>query len=184
MKWAGLKCKDSKCEVLKDSIKYLGRMVDEHGIRPEPDAVEAVLTSMSPKTEHQLMSFLDFANYYREFIKGYAEKVYPMQQLIRHKSEKFTWNNAAKESFQSKKKLCEAPVIGMPTEKGIYVLYTDASVIAISGIFHREQAWNAKTVLRPIAYGSKVLSDTEMKYWAPKAEIVAVVSLWKSTRCA
>ena len=30
--------------------------------------------------------------------------------------------------------------------------------------FHQEQEWNGKTVLRPIAYGSKVLSDTEMKY--------------------
>ena len=57
MKRAGLKCKPSKCEILKDSIKYLGRMVDKHGIRPDPDAEEAVLTLKSPKTEHQLMSF-------------------------------------------------------------------------------------------------------------------------------
>ena len=75
-------------------------MVDRHGIRPDPDAVKAVLTWKSPKTEHQLMSFLRFANYYREFIKGYADKVYPMQQLMRHKGKKFTWNNAAEESFQ------------------------------------------------------------------------------------
>ena len=27
---AGLKCKHSKCEILRDSIKYLGRMVDGH----------------------------------------------------------------------------------------------------------------------------------------------------------
>ena len=31
MKRAGLKCKPSKCEILRDSIKYLGRMVDRHG---------------------------------------------------------------------------------------------------------------------------------------------------------
>ena len=70
MKGAGLNCKPSKCEILKNSINYLGRMVDKHGIRPDPDAVEAVLTWKSPKTEHQLMSFLAYANYYREFIKG------------------------------------------------------------------------------------------------------------------
>ena len=50
------------------------RMVDKHGIRPDPDAVKAVLTWKLPKTEHQLMSFLGFVNYYREFIKGYAIK--------------------------------------------------------------------------------------------------------------
>ena len=183
MKRSGLNCKPSKCEILKHSIKYLGRMVDRHGIRPDPDAVEAVLTWKSPKTEHQLMSFLGFANYYREFIKGYADKVYPMQQLMRHKGKKFTWNNAAEESFQRiKKELCEAPVLGMPTEKGMYVLDTDASVVAISGILHQEQEWNGKTVLRPIAYGSKVLSDTEMKYGAPKAEMFAVVTFVEKYR--
>ena len=158
-------------------------MVDKHGIRPDPDAVEAVLTWKSPKTEHQLMSFLCFANYYREFIKGYADKVYPMQQLMRHKGKKFTLNNAAEESVQRiKKELCEAPVLGMPTEKGIYVLDTDASVVSISGILHQEQEWNGRTVLRPIAYGSKVLSDTEMKYGAPKAEMFAVVTFVEKYR--
>ena len=44
MKRSGLMCKPSKCEILKDSIKYLGRMVDRHGIRPDSDAVEAVQT--------------------------------------------------------------------------------------------------------------------------------------------
>ena len=113
MKRKGLNCKPSKCEILKDSIKLLGRMVDKYGIRPDPDAVEAVLTWNLPKTEHQLMSSLGFANYYREFIRGYADKVYPMQQLMRHKGKKFTWNNAAEESFQRiKTELCEAPVLG------------------------------------------------------------------------
>ena len=35
MKQAGLKCKPSKCEILRDSIKYLGRLVDQHGVRPD-----------------------------------------------------------------------------------------------------------------------------------------------------
>ena len=123
------------------------------------------------------MSFLGFANYYREFIKGYADKVYPMQKLMRNKGKKFEWNYEAHVAFENiKRELCEAPVLCMPTENGMYVLDTDASVIAISGILHQEQEWNGRTVIRPIAYGSKVLSDTEMKYGAPKAEMFAVVS--------
>ena len=41
-------------------------------VRPDPEAVEAVLTWKAPRTDTQLMSFLGFANYYREFIKGYG----------------------------------------------------------------------------------------------------------------
>ena len=183
MKQAGLKCKPSKCEILRDSIKYLGRLVDKHGVRPDPEAVEAVLTWKAPKTDTQLMSFLGFANYYREFIKGYADKIYPMQRLVRNKGKKFTWTDEAQVSFENiKRELCEAPVLGMPTEKWMFVLDTDASVVAISGILHQEQEWNGRTVLRPIAYGSKVLSDTEMKYGAPKAEMFAVITFVEKYR--
>ena len=164
MKRAGLKCKPSKCEI-------------QRSVRPDPEAVEAVLTWKAPRTDTQLLSFLGFANYYREFIKGYADKVYPMQKLMRNKGKKFEWNDEAQVAFENiKRELCEAPVLGMPTEEGMYVLDTDASVVAISGILHQEQEWNGRTVLRPIAYGSKVLSDTEMKYGAPKAEMFAVVT--------
>ena len=180
MKRAGLKCKPSKCEILRNSIKYLGRMVDRHGVRPDPEAVEAVLTWKAPRTDTQLLSFLGFANYYREFIKGYPGKVYPMQKLMRNK---FDWSDEAQTAFENiKRELCEAPVLGMPTEKGMYVLETDASVVAISGILHQEQEWNGRTVFRPIAYGSKVLSDTEMKYGAPKAEMFAVVTFVEKYR--
>ena len=95
IKRAGLKRKPSKYEILRDSIKYLGRMVHRHGVRTDPEAVEAVLTWKAPKTDTQLMSFLGFANYYREFIKGYADKVYPMQRLMRNKGKKFEWNDEA-----------------------------------------------------------------------------------------
>ena len=88
--------------------------MDKHDIRPDPDAVEAVLTWKSPKTKNQLMSFLGFANYYREFIKSYADKVYPLQQLMRHKSKKFIWSESVQ---RIKKELREAPVLGMPTKK-------------------------------------------------------------------
>ena len=43
MKRAGLKCKPSKCEILRGTIKYLGRTDSRHGVTPDPDAVEAVL---------------------------------------------------------------------------------------------------------------------------------------------
>ena len=70
----------------------------------------------------------------------------------------------------------------MPTEKGMFVLDTDASVVAMSGMLHQEQDWNERTVLHPIAYGSKVLSDTEMKYGALKAEMLAVITFVEKYR--
>ena len=78
--------------------------------------------------------------------------------------------------------LCEKPVLGKSLEKGIYILDTDASVVAISGILHQEQEWNGRTVIYPIVCGSKVLSDTQMKFGAPKAEMFAIVTFVEQYR--
>ena len=58
--------------------------MDKHGVRPDLDAVQAVLT----RTNTQLMSFLGIVQYYRDFLRRYAEKVYPMQQLTCNKGKK------------------------------------------------------------------------------------------------
>ena len=68
-------------------------------------------------------------------------------------------------------------------------------MVAVSGILHQEQERNgtknfhrtknfAKNFnrLRPTAYGSKVLSDTEMKYGAPKVEMFAVITFVQKYR--
>ena len=52
MKRAGLKCEASKCEILRDSISYLGRMLDRLGVRQDPEAVEAVLTWKARERTH------------------------------------------------------------------------------------------------------------------------------------
>ena len=43
LKQAGLKCKPSKCEILRYWI-VSSRLVAKHGVRPETEVVEAVLT--------------------------------------------------------------------------------------------------------------------------------------------
>ena len=89
------------------------------------------LTWKASRMDTQLMSFLGFANYHREFIKGYADKVYPMQKLMRNKVKKFEWSEEAQAAFENiKRELCEN-CAGMPTEKSMYVLDTAASVVAI-----------------------------------------------------
>ena len=66
-----------------------------------------------------------------------------MQKQMRNKGKKFECNEEAQAAFENiKRELREAPVLGMSTEKGMYFLDTDASVVAISGILHQEQEWN------------------------------------------
>ena len=66
------------------------------------------------------------------------------------------WTEEAQVSFENiKREFCEAPVLDMPPEKGMFVSDTDASIAAISGRLCQEQEWSGRNVLRPIACGKK-----------------------------
>ena len=91
---AGLKMNPKKCEIMKDSIKYLGRIVDASGIYPDPQQAESIRTWMEPRNRTEVQSFLGLSNYYREFIRDYAAKAKPLTDLTRS-TRKFEWSAEA-----------------------------------------------------------------------------------------
>ena len=171
---AGFKMRAEKCDFMRTETKYLGRVVSAEGIKPDPAAVSKIQEWMPPRNKEELQSFLGFANYYRDFIPFHAAKVQPMQELLR-KNQHFYWKGKHQEAFDSvKQALADATALAAPNEEGRFVLDTDASAVAIAGILHQEQEYNGKTILRPIVYGSKSLTRTQMNYGAPKLEMYAV----------
>ena len=171
---AGFKMRAEKCDFMRTETKYLGRVVSAEGIKPDPAAVSKIQEWMPPRNREELQSFLGFANYYRDFIPFHAAKVQPMQELLK-KNQHFYWKERHQEAFDAvKQALVDATALAAPNEEGRFVLDTDASAVAIAGILHQEQQYNGKTILRPIVYGSKSLTKTQMKYGAPKLEMYAV----------
>ena len=95
-----------------------------------------------------------------------------MNRLIK-KNLDFHWTEEAEQAFElTKKKLCGAPVLALPRQEGTFILDTEASDVAISGILQQEQEIDGMLKVRPFAYGSKMLSATERKYGAAKAEML------------
>ena len=171
---AGFKMRAEKCDFMRTETKYLGRVVSAEGIKPDPAAVSKIQEWMPPRNREELQSFLGFANYYRDFIPFHAAKVQPMQELLR-KNQHFHWKERHQEAFDSvKQALADATALAAPNDEARFVLDTDASAVAIAGILHQEQEYNGKTILRPIVYGSKSLTRTQLNYGAPKLEMYAV----------
>ena len=70
MKHAVLKRKTFKCETPMDLNKNLGRLVDKHVVKPDPEAHEKpdpeaheTKTWKAPMNGSELLRSLDFANY-------------------------------------------------------------------------------------------------------------------------
>ena len=97
-----------------------------------------------------------------------------MQELLR-KNQQFYWNEQHQTAFESvKQALAEATALAAPNQEKRFVLDTDASAVAVAGILHQEQENNGNTILRPIIYGSKSLTQTQLNYGALKLEMYEV----------
>ena len=164
----GFKMSVSKCDFMKSVIKYLGRVVSADGITPDPKAVSKLRVWDIPRTKTELQSFLGFANYYRDFIPWHAKLVAPLHAMTGTGSP-FLWGEEQQQAFNSiKVALMEATALAHPDTETEFILDTDASGVAISGILRQWQGPPESRKLRPIVFRSKKLTPTQTKYGAPK----------------
>ncbi|XP_017482519.1 PREDICTED: uncharacterized protein K02A2.6-like [Rhagoletis zephyria] len=123
----GFKLNISKCCFGKSSVNFCGHIIDEKGIRPNPEKIWEVQSVPQPKHVSQLRSFLGSVNYYGKFIKSMKQLRGPLDDLLK-KEAKFEWQSIHKEAFDQLKKILSSDLVltHFDPRKDI-VLATDAS---------------------------------------------------------
>ena len=71
-------------------IGFLGVVIGPKGIEMEEEKVDGVLSWPEPKNIKDIRKFLSLANYYRRFIKDFAQVARPINILMR-KDVKWQW---------------------------------------------------------------------------------------------
>ena len=133
MREAELKLKPSKWEFFKDRIAYLGHIVSKAGIETDPKKIKDILEWPQPKTVTDVRQFLGFTNYYRKFIKQYAQVANPLNKLISGENAKknnkmVEWTLECEDSFQNLRRICtETPALAYADYERPFKLTTDAS---------------------------------------------------------
>jgi len=170
-KW-GLKIKPSKCSFFAKKVTFLGHVLSEKGKEPDPRNVDKLKNAPAPTNVKEVQRVLGLGNYYRKFIKGYAELVKPMQLLV-NKDRGFLWEKEQEESFQALKvKLTTAPVLIHPDFEKPFVLATDASGYAAGAVLSQ---YDDQGKDHPIAYYSKKFTNCQKKYTVTEREAYAIV---------
>jgi hypothetical protein len=172
---AGLKLQPHKCHFAQLQVSYLGHTISASGVLPDDSKINTISSYSSPTNEKQLKQFLGLMNYYLRFVKGYAQLVKPLTQLLR-KNEKFDWNSESQTVFEKlKQALSSPPILAFPDFTRPFTVYTDASDIAVgavlSQILHGQE--------RVIAYYSRQLRKAELRYSTIEKEALAIVAATK-----
>ena len=169
---ANLRLKPSKCHFVAKEVKYLGHKFTKEGIMVDEEKVASVLSYPRPKSPKDVRAYLGLCNYYRLFVKGFAEIARPLNKLL-GKDVKFEWTDDCKHSFnQLKKALTEGPILVFPNLSKKFFLYVDASNQAISYILGQEDDKNREQV---VSYGGPSLNKTERNWGITDLEGLALV---------
>lgn len=169
-----LTIKLAKCKFAMQEVMYLGHILSEQGVRPNPEKVRVISEYPAPSNITELRRFLGLVNYFRAFIKNCSIICAPLYQNLR-KDVSFEWSSKCESSFNRlKSSLSSAPVLIYPDLSAPFILETDGSRIGVGAVLlqHGDQS---KTKLHVIAYASRSLNDHEAKYTTSEIELLAAV---------
>jgi len=167
----GLKAKPSKCVLFKSPINFLGHLVSEDGIQPQPEKLEAIKNWPTPHCLRDVRAFYGLASYYRKFVKDFAAIAEPLSRLTK-KNTPFVWTDEAQKSFDKlKSALLATEILAYPRPDLPCLLDSDASNISVGAVL--SQTING--IEKPIAFFSKVLNEAQRNYCPTRRELLAVV---------
>ena len=163
--------KPEKCSFRVKEVEFLGMTVSAEGIKMNDDKVKAILAWPTLKTVHGVRSFLGLANFYRRFIKDYAQVARPLNYLTK-KDQAFEWKKSQQTVFNTlKQQFTTAPILAFPDIDKQFRLETDASDFATSAVLSilKDDKWH------PVAYSSHSMSPEECNYPIADKEMLSVI---------
>lgn len=174
LKMANLTINFAKSKFFRQSIKYLGYVVDEFGLRTDPDKISAILNFPIPTTSREVKIFLGTCSWYRRFIRNFSTIAAPLNRLTSKgkKAPAFCWSAEAEEAFNTlKNALVSAPILAVPDFEKEFTVHCDASSYGVGGML--SQTINGTE--HPVAYVSRSLNKCERNYSATEREALAVL---------
>lgn len=171
-----LYAKPTKCKFNQSEVKFLGHIVNQDGIKPDPAKTAAVRDYPMPTTVSQVRTFLGMLNFFRKHIHRYAELTLPFTRLLRKGVPFDTTTPSIQKAFAAiKDALIKAAHLALPDFKEPFQVITDASNHCLGAILLQHG--------RPLAYESRKLNDAERNYSTHERELLAVVHALKIWRC-
>ena len=161
-----------KCKWKVREVDFLGVVIGLEGIKMEKEKVKGVLEWPTPKCVKDIQKFLGLANYYRQFIEGFAMVARPLHNLVK-KDKKWEWTEKEEKAFQElKEQFTKKLVLVAPDIDKKMRMEVDASDYVMGGVLSME----CKDGLwKPVAFLSKLLNEMKRNYEIHDKEMLAIV---------
>lgn len=151
--------KSSKCEFHVSSVNFLGFLIEQGQLRPNPDKIQMVMDWPMPFKPQTITEVSSFANFYRRYIRNYSCIAAPLIRLAPVKLI-FEWFSFAQVAFDKLKALfSSALVLIHPNPGQQFIIEVDASDSEVGAVFSQRSPTDQK--IHPCAFFSPLLSPSE-----------------------
>ena len=163
-----IKLNEEKMKFKVPELKYVGHVISEEGLKPDPKKVEAVIRMPPPEDKQQLRRFMGMTNYLQKFAPHLSQVNAPLRMLLKDNTE-FKWDSSihGKCFTPVKKIITEAPVLKFYNPTDEVTIQCDASQYGLGACLMQNG--------HPIAYASRSLTNTESNYAQIEKELLAIV---------
>ena len=169
---AGVTLNRKKCKFAYQEVKFLGVIVGNGSVYPDPDKVKAIREFSRPTNKKQLRSFLGLLSFYRKFVPNLSKFIVPLTEFLKKRSsDKIVWTDETIECFETATKLIADDVCLSIPKIGIqFIVQTDASQFGIGAVL----AQKLDGELKPISFISRKLNKAECNYSVIEKECLAI----------
>jgi hypothetical protein len=191
----GLSCKAEKYQFGVSEVGILGFVIHSQGVSVQSDRTSMMEDWPTPKSIRDIQLLLGFGNFYRRFIRKYANITLQFTELLRktemaraprasegplRPAPEWEWTREAELAFRKlKKAFTEAPILQHFDPVKPIILQTDASGFAIAGILNQQDGFGT---LQPVIFYSRKCSPADQIYDTYDREILAIVETMKQWR--
>ena len=135
---AALRLNASKCHLARDHVVFFGHVISAQGLRPDPKNTEKVQSWPVPRSATEVHAFLGLCSYYRRFVRSFAQRAAPLSHFT-GKDVPFQWTADCQEAFEFlRDALCAEPIMSHPDFTHRFILFTDASQVAVGAVLAQD----------------------------------------------
>ena len=146
----GLKLNKSKCVMGVTELVFIGDLLTNEGVKPDPSKIDAIVNMDRPIDKPGLQRFLGMVNYLARYIPDLSNRTAPLRVLL-DKNNAWVWEHEQEKAWNDLKEvLSSEPILKYYDIDKPILVSSDASQSGIGCVLLQliDDQWH------PVAYGS------------------------------
>ena len=156
----------NKIQYKVNSVNYMGNVVTENGLTPDPAKISAIMNMPKPNDRQSLQRLLGMIKYLAQYVPHESDHTAPLRELLK-KNVPWCWAEKHDQALQKvRQALTNTPMLQYYDVSQPVVLQCDASQRGLGACLMQATG--------PIAYASRAMTTTECNYSQLEKEMLAI----------